>query len=185
MKSYLLLCSILVLSSIQTAQADSPTKSVQAAPVKLGFFYLGKVKQSYAEAAAGTLMEERAKELLRLAVEKGNFELAEMQKQNKPKEEVEKKKQQLQNEINIQQQTLGALVGSTSANSQNAIVEAINAVAKDHGLDVVVDVSGIYRGAEKFSTQGIDITPMVIKRLNPDLAAPQSQSSETPAKSNN
>lgn len=185
MKNYILICSILALSTMQTALADVPTKTVQASPVKLGFFYLGKVKASYAEAAAGSLMEERAKEMLRLAVEKGNIELLEMQKQNKPKEDVEKKKVQLQNEINIQQQTLGTLVGSTSANSQNAIVEAINAVAKEHGLDVVVDATGIYRGAEKFSAQGIDITPMVIKRLNPDFAPPQTQSPESPAKPTN
>ena len=120
--------------------------------------------------------------MLRVAVEKGNFELADMQKQNKPKEEIENKKKQLQNEINIQQQTLGALVLSTSVNSQNAITEAINAVAKEHGLDVVVDYSGIYRGSDKFSSQGIDITSMIIKRLNPDFAPAAQQTPDSSTK---
>lgn len=183
MKTSIVLVSLLVLTTSSLAFADIPTtKTVQASPVKLGFFFLGKVKQSYAEAAAGTLMEERAKEMLRVAVEKGNFELADMQKQNKPKEEIENKKKQLQNEINIQQQTLGALVLSTSVNSQNAITEAINAVAKEHGLDVVVDYSGIYRGSDKFSSQGIDITSMIIKRLNPDFAPAAQQTPDSSTK---
>lgn len=174
MKTYILILSFLTLISNQAVWADvTSPKTIQAQPVKLGFFYLGKIKQSYAEAAAGSLMEERAKEMLRVAVERGNTELVEMQKQNKPKEEIEKKKNQLQNEINIQQQTLGSLVLSTSINSQNAIAEAINAVAKEQGLDVVVDYSGVYKGADRFTTQGIDITSMIIKRLNPDLGGSQ------------
>ena len=183
MKNPIVFLSLLtLLISAQTAQADVPSKAVQAAPVKLGFFYLGRVKQSYAEAAAGTLMEERAKDILKLAVDKGNAELNEMQKQNKPKEEVEKKRLQLQSDITLQQQTLGTLVQSANANSQNAIAEAINAISKEHGLDVVVDVSGIYRGAEKFSSQGMDITPMILKRLNPDYAPPSTPAAESPNK---
>lgn len=164
-------CSFLALAllAMPIANAENPSaKSIQAMPVKMGYFYLGKVKQSFAEAAAGTLMEERAKEMLRQDVQKGNDELQQLTKQNKPKEEIEKKRDQLQAEITLKQQTLGTLISSTSINSQNAINEAIESVAKENGLDIVVDASGIFRGADKFANQGMDITPFVIKRLNPD-----------------
>ena len=47
------------------------------------------------------------------------------------------------------------------------IAQALNMVAKDKGLDLVVDTSTILAGGDKLVNNGVDITEEVIKKLSP------------------
>ncbi len=140
-------------------------------PVKMGYFNLLQVKASYPEAAAASSLEERAKDMLRRDVEQANNQLQELQKQNKPKEEIEKRAKELQTEIFAKQQALSSLLSSNSAEANRAITQAVAQVAKDRGLDLVIDASGIYAGGDKFANNGEDVTDAIVKRLNPAAAA--------------
>jgi Skp family chaperone for outer membrane proteins len=162
----------LALAFIATAMLAIPANAASgnaAQPVsaKLGYFNLQMVKASYPEAAAVNSLEEKAKEMLRHNVEEGNKQLQEMQKAGKPKEEIEKKQHELQTAIAAQQQALGQLLSSNSIEANRAIAQAAVAVAKDKGLDVVIDGAGIFAGGEKFINNGEDVTDAVIKRLVP------------------
>lgn len=164
---YLVLATLATHAISADLSACAENSKVQTVSVKIGYFNLQQVKQSYPESAAAFVLEERAKDMLKREVERGNAELADLTKANKTKEEIEKRQKELQREISIKQETLANLVGNTGAASQNSISAAVNAVARDRGLDLVVDGSGIFTGGEKFLNQGEDITPFILKRLSP------------------
>lgn len=159
--------AVLALSSTLCPSVLAAGGTAQTVPVKMGYFNLLQVKAAYPEAAAANTLEERAKELLRRDVEQANSQLQEMQKQNKPKEEIEKKVRDLQTEISAKQQAMGQLLSSNTADANRAIALAVAAVAKDKGLDVVIDAAGIYAGGDKFATSGEDVTDAILKRLVP------------------
>ena len=142
-------------------------KAAQPVSVKMGYFNLQTVKAAYPEAAAANSLEEKAKEMLRRDVEEANKELAEMQKVNKPKEEIDKRVKELQAVIAAKQQALAQLLSSNTQEANRAIAQAANAVAKDKGLDLVIDGAGIFAGGDKFVNNGEDVTEAMVKRLVP------------------
>jgi Skp family chaperone for outer membrane proteins len=133
----------------------------------MGYFNLTQIKASYPESAAATSLEERAKDMLRRDVDKANAEITEMTQQNKPKEEIEKRSKELQLEIASKQQALASLLSSNSQEANRAIAQAAASVAKEKGLDIVIDASGIYAGGDKFANNGEDVTEAVLRRLVP------------------
>lgn len=166
-KAFRIMASLAATAMISPVALAGPAQTV---PVKMGYFNLNQVKASWPEAAAATSLEERAKELLRRDVEVANKELAEFQKGNKPKEEVEKKVRDLQTEIAAKQQAMFQLLSVNAGEANRTISQAVTAVAKEKGLDVVIDASGIYAGGEKFANSGEDVTDAVLKRLVPNRA---------------
>jgi Skp family chaperone for outer membrane proteins len=70
----------------------------------------------------------------------------------------------LQIQINAKQQAYAELVQSEQAQALQAISGAVAAVAKDKGLDLVVDGGGVLAGGQKLLDNGIDITNDVVKR---------------------
>lgn len=164
--------SIKMLTALFLSTSISPavfaaSGTAQAVPVKMGYFNLLQVKAAYPEAAAASSLEEKAKELLRRDLEKANRDIEEMQKANKPKEELEKKVRELQTEIQAKQQALSQLLSNNSAEANRAIAQAVALVAKEKGLDVVIDGAGIYAGGDKFVSNGEDVTEAILKRLVP------------------
>jgi Skp family chaperone for outer membrane proteins len=162
------LLALLSSSATSSAWAAGPAQSVS---VKMGYFNLAQVKASFPGSATATSMEERAKEMLRRDVEKANTELAEMQKQNKSKEEIEKRSKELSTEVKAKQEALSNLLMSNSADANRTIANAVLAVAKEKGLDLVVDGSGVFAGGDKFVSTGEDVTEAVLKRLVPATAS--------------
>lgn len=171
----------IVLSALFLGLAFCPSVfassgNAQNVSVKMGYFNLLQVKSVYPEAAAAVVLEERAKELLRRDVEQANQQLADMQKQNKSKEELDKKAAELQTEIQAKQQAMTQLLSRNAYDANRAITTAVNAVAKERGLDLVIDGAGIYAGGEQFAQSGEDVTELVIKRLSPAAASSSTQS---------
>jgi Skp family chaperone for outer membrane proteins len=148
--------------------------TAQTVSVKMGYFNLLQVKAAFPAAAAVNALEDRAKDFLRRDLDAANSTLTDMQKQNKTKEEIEKRAKDLQLEITAKQQAYGQLLSSNSLEASRAIAQAVAAVAKDKGLDLVVDASGIYAGGEKFSSSAEDVTEAVLKKLVPSTKPAES-----------
>ena len=141
--------------------------AAQPTSVKFGYFNLALVKASYPEAAGSEQLRVTAENQLRTKVEEGNRQLQKMGEDKKPKEEIEKAARDFQTSINAQQSALIQLVQTNSAMATQAIAQAVANVAKDKGLDVVVDGAGVFAGGEKLVNNGEDITEAIVKKLTP------------------
>lgn len=144
--------------------------SATSVPVKIGYFNLALVKASYPESAGSEALRVSAENQLRRDVEDGNKSLTKMQDDKKPKEEIEKRAQQLQIEINAKQRALIELVQNQQQMANQQIATAVARVAKEKGLDVVVDGAGVYSGGDKIVSSGEDITDALVKMLSPAAA---------------
>ncbi len=161
--------------------APSFAAPAQPTSVKFGYFNLGLVKISYPEAAGSEALRVQAENQLRRDVERGNEMLQKAQQDKKPKDEVEKMAKELQLEINAEQHALVQLVQSQSATANQAIQAAVQAVAKEKGLDVVVDGASVFTGGEKVVNNGEDITEAIVKKLQPQALQPGGGSRPAPS----
>jgi uncharacterized hydantoinase/oxoprolinase family protein len=57
-------------------------------------------------------------------------------------------------------------VQSSQAQALQAISAAVNSVAQEKGLDLVVDGGGVLSGGQKLLDNGVDITAEVVKKLD-------------------
>lgn len=170
--------STLSLSALLAVASSVPAMSAaQQIPLKVGYFNLALVKASYPESAGAESLRVQAENQLRIDVEEGNKRLQKAQEDKKPKEELEKMARDLQTEINAKQQALIRLIQTNTAIANQNIAQAVNAVAKDKGLDVVVDGAGVFAGGEKIVNSGEDITDPIVKRLTPNNVVGGSKSS--------
>lgn len=169
MKLRSIAASLLALSIVGVG-FSSPVlaqKSATSISIKVGYFNLALVKASYPEAAGAELLRTQAENELREYVRRGNESLQKAQEDKKPKEELEKMARDLQLQINAQQQALIQLVQTQNAIATQNIAQAVNTIAKDKGLDLVVDGAGVFSGGDKIVNNGEDITEAVIKKLSP------------------
>lgn len=144
----------------------------QQLSVKIGYFNLALVKASFPEAAGGEALRVQAENQLRRDVEEGNKSLQKLQEDKKPKEEIEKRASQLQTEINAKQRALIELVQTQQALANQTIAQTVASVAKEKGLDVVVDGSGVFSGGDKIVNSGEDITDAIVRKLAPATLRP-------------
>lgn len=162
-------CAALALVAMTSASVPAwAQKAASAQSVKIGYFNLALVKASYPEAAGSETLRTNAENILRNDVQKGNERIQKAQEDKKPKEEIEKMARDLQTEINAQQQALIQLVQTQNAIATQNIAQAVNAVAKDKSLDLVIDGAGVFAGGDKIVANGQDITSDIIKKLNPN-----------------
>ena len=165
-----------VLAAIASAPAlAAPAQTVS---VKVGYFNLALVKASFPEAAGSEALRVQAEAQLRRDVEEGNKALTKLQEDKKPKEEIEKRASNLQVEINAKQRALIELVQTQQAIANQTIAQTVASVAKDKGLDIVVDGSGVFSGGDKIVNSGEDITDAIVKKLAPNVMRPSA--AETP-----
>ncbi|MBX9689065.1 MAG: OmpH family outer membrane protein [Candidatus Obscuribacterales bacterium] len=168
--------SVLLSFAAAPAFAAGAASSIS---IKIGYFNLALVKASYPEAAGSETLRVQAENQLRRDVEEGNKQLQKAQEDKKPKEELEKKAQQLQTEINAKQRALIELVQTQQQIANQQIASAVAQVAKEKGLDLVVDGAGVFAGGDKIVSSGEDITDAIVKKLAP--AAIRSGGGEKPA----
>lgn len=169
-----------VLLSFAAAPAFAAA-SASSVSVKIGYFNLALVKASYPEAAGSESLRVQAENQLRRDVEEGNKQLQKLQEEKKPKEELEKKAQQLQTEINAKQRALIELVQTQQQLANQQIATAVATVAKEKGLDLVVDGAGVFSGGDKIVTSGEDITDAIVKKLAPPGAIKTGGGEKAPA----
>ncbi len=162
---------LLVVGGGLPGQAEKIAMPTQ---IKIGYFNLALVKASYPEAAGSETLRTNAESQLRRDVEEGNKRLQKAQEEKKPREELEKMARELQAEINAKQQALIQLVQTQAAIATQNIAQAVNSVARDKSLDLVVDGAGVFAGGDKIVNNGLDITEEVVKRLQPQALRPTS-----------
>ncbi|MBI4533860.1 MAG: OmpH family outer membrane protein [Candidatus Melainabacteria bacterium] len=160
---------LLVVGGGLPGQAEKIATPTQ---IKIGYFNLALVKASYPEAAGSETLRTNAESQLRRDVEEGNKRLQKGQEEKKPREELEKMARELQAEINAKQQALIQLVQTQAAIATQNIAQAVNSVARDKSLDLVVDGAGVFAGGDKIVNNGLDITEEVVKRLQPQALRP-------------
>lgn len=161
------ICTAWLLSMVAITGPAFAQKVATPTTVKLGYYNLSMVKTSFPEAAGSDSLRQQAESQLRGFQEDANKRLQKALDDKKPKEEVEKLRNDLQQEYNGRLQALSQLVSTQVAIANQNIAQALNMVAKDKGLDLVVDTSTILAGGDKLVNNGVDITEEVIKKLSP------------------
>lgn len=156
------------------AQSNSQAKTVS---VKVGYFSLPLVKVSYPLATNSEIMKASAEARLRAQAKQLNEKLNQMRKENKSPEEIEKFKNNAQLTISAKQQAYAEMLASQTNQVRATIRNAVEAVAKEKGLDIVLDSQGVYSGGKTVLDNGVDITKEVVANLNSN-----SQTKKAPVK---
>lgn len=157
-------------------------KAASATTLKVGYFNLNLVKASSPDAAGSESLKNQAESQLRREVEEANKNLQKALSDKKPQEEVQKMAKEVQTEINAKQKALAELVQAATAQANQKIYQAVNQVAAEKSLDLVVDGAGVYAGGQKVIDNGQDITADVIKKLSPAAALLSKEAQPQPAK---
>lgn len=152
------------LLTMMPAFAQKPANSVS---VKIGYFNEALVKASFPEAAGSETLKAQAESQLRKDLDDANKAIQQMQEQKKPADEIQKAIKDAQISISSKQQALAELVQSQNAVVRDKIVQAVNAVGKEKGLDLVINGEGLFMGGKTVLDNGTDITNEVVKKLTP------------------
>jgi len=143
------------LITVMPALAQKPASTVS---VKIGYFNEALVKASFPEAAGSETLKAQAESQLRKDLDDANRQIQQMQEQKKPTDEIQKAIKDAQISINAKQQALAELVQSQNAVVRDKIVQAVNAVGREKGLDLVVNGEGLFMGGKTVLDSGTDIT---------------------------
>lgn len=149
-------------------------KSAAPVSVKIGYFNEALVKASFPEAAGSDNLRNTAESQLRKDLEDANKVIQTMQEQKKPADEIQKAIRDSQVSINAKQQALAELVQSQNAVVRDKIVQAVNAVGREKGLDLVINGEGLFMGGKTVLDSGTDITNEVARKLTPQTLRQQS-----------
>jgi Skp family chaperone for outer membrane proteins len=134
-------------------------------PLKVGYLDLNKIKQLYPEAAQVETMKQQAELQLVDVVNRANKALIQAQQEKKSPQEISKLHQDMQLQVQGMQQGIKLMVDQQTQATYAKITGAASAVAKDRGLDVVVDSNTIFAGAEPLTKNGEDLTDPVLRKL--------------------
>jgi Skp family chaperone for outer membrane proteins len=149
------------------AQPVLAQKNATAAPLKVGYFNLSLVKISCPETAGSETLRLQAENQLKREVEQANKRLQKAQEEKRTPEELKKLTSDIQAEINAKQQALAQLVQTATAQASEKIFQAVNQVAQEKGLDLVIDGAGVYAGGQKVIDNGVDVTADIMKKISP------------------
>lgn len=158
----------LMLSTAFAAQLNHPLLAQESpVSVKIGYFNLGMVKANYPLAASSEILKAQAESQLREEARSLNETLQKMKDEKRPDAEIRDHIESSQTKITAKQQALGQLLQTQSQQVRMAIGQAVSLVAKERGLDIVVDGQAIFAGGQKFLDNGTDVTKDVIGKLRP------------------
>ncbi|MCC7529995.1 MAG: OmpH family outer membrane protein [Candidatus Melainabacteria bacterium] len=159
-----LLATMLVAGTL--VSPASAQKTASSTSVKIGYFNLQMVKASGTGSDAEAL-KAQAESQLRRDIEAGQKAIQKAREEKKSDEDLKKIVQQVQTELAAKQQALGQLVQTQNAIENNRLIQAVAQVAKDKGLDLIVDGAGVFAGGQKVLDSGVDVTEDIVKTLIP------------------
>jgi Skp family chaperone for outer membrane proteins len=145
----------------------APAIAQKSATVKIGYFNQALVRASYPEAAGNEALKNQAENQLRHDVDNANKQIQQMQQDKKSADEIQKAVRESQIAINAKTQALTQLLQTQNAMAREKVQEAVNLVAKEKGLDLVIDGEGVFAGGKTVLDNGVDITNDVVKKLAP------------------
>jgi Skp family chaperone for outer membrane proteins len=162
-------CAALALLAMTNVSANAENKAATATSFKVGYFNLALVKNSFPGGNTDQ-MKDTAEAILRNGVQRANELLKKAQDEKKPKEEIDKMLSTIQTEISAQQAAFSQLIGVQQQQANQRIGQVTALVAKDKGLDLIVDGAAVFSGNQKVIDNGVDITQDIVKVLNPTNA---------------
>ena len=148
MKKFLLVLSIFAIGFTSNLHAEN-----------IGVVDLQKVFVSYKETDKARKDFEKKQKELRDELEEKQKTLEKAQKDNKKPEEIQKLVQEIQEELQPKQEDLIKLNNELMASIRADILRSAKKVAKDYGIDIVIDKQAVLHG-------GFDLTDFVIEDLN-------------------
>ncbi len=155
--------------SLGVAPAIAQNKTASPATVKIGYFNLALVKATTPAGDAEGL-KNQAESQLRRDIETGQKAIEKAKADKKTDEELKTMVKQVQTELAAKQQALAQLVQAATMQDTQRLVGAVNNVAKNKGLDLIVDANSVYAGGKEVLDKGVDVTQDVVKAMggNPD-----------------
>lgn len=172
----------LFLVSALLSASVSPALAQSAVSVKLGYFSLGMVRANYAEASTSEGLKAQAEAQLRQSAEEANSRIQKMREEKKPTEEIEKAIREAQTKLGAKQEALAQLVETSTSAVTAKIMQAANLVAKEKGVDIVVDGQHVFAGGQKFLDSGVDLTKDIIERLKSgNRSEPKASAAKVPS----
>ncbi len=144
----ILVASVTLTGLASTAFADN-----------IGFVDLEKVFARYKDAVKLQQDLQKRRETYQKLFEDKNKKLEEVKKKSKKEEEVQKFIEKTEDELKPKQEELVKYEGEANRKMAAKIFETSEVVAKEFGIDVVLDKRAILSG-------GFDLTDSVITRLN-------------------
>ena len=124
-----------------------------------GIVDLQRVFVNYSETETARADFEKKQSELRSEIEKKQKKVEKAQEDKKKPEEIQKLITEIQEELQPKQEELIKLNNELMAKIRADIIKSTKKVAKDYGIDVVVDKQAILTG-------GFDLTEFVIEDLN-------------------
>jgi Skp family chaperone for outer membrane proteins len=173
-----LLATLLVAGSLGSPSFAQKTAS--ATSVKIGYFNLQLVKASGTGSAAEAL-KAQAEMQMRRDFETGQKAIQKAREEKKSDEDLKKIVQQVETELAAKQQALAQLVQTQNAIENNRMMQAVAQVAKDKGLDLIVDGAGVFAGGQKVLDNGVDVTEDIVKTLSPGARRAAAPAATAPA----
>ncbi len=141
-------------------------KTASATSVKIGYFNLQLVKAS-GTGGASEALKAQAEMQMRRDFETGQKAIQKAREEKKSDEDLKKIVHQVETELAAKQQALSQLVQTQNTIENNRMMQAVAQVAKDKGLDLIVDGAGVFAGGQKVLDNGVDVTEDIVKTLSP------------------
>lgn len=125
----------------------------------LGYINVSKVFSSYQKAIKMTEQFEEKQRSLKKDIDEREAELSKAVRDGKTQTEIDNMKEKFRKELEPRQKELQEFNQQSTGKIREDIIKATDAVAKEVGLSMVLD-------QQVFITGGIDMTDLVIKKLN-------------------
>jgi len=150
-----LICSLVLVSFIMFVSGNA----LALGAASIGYIDVQKVFKEYKETGKAQEQVAKQEEEFKKEFDDSQKKLSDAEKKSMKREELDKLRKELEDKLAPKRQSLIELNEKLTANLQAEILSATKDVAKKVGIDVVFDKQVIITG-------GLDLTEMVINRLN-------------------
>lgn len=125
----------------------------------IGYIEVQKVFKEFKETSTAQEQVSKQEDDFKKDFEASQKQLADAEKKNMKKEDLDKLKKDLEDKLMPKRQALVALNEKLTSELQAKILSATQSVAKEIGIDVVFDKQVVITG-------GTDLTELVVNKLN-------------------
>jgi Skp family chaperone for outer membrane proteins len=166
--------SLVVPISLVGAPALAQRSSANPVSLKIGYFNLVLIKSAFPQASESEALRIQAENQLKQDLDTANKQIQKMQDEKKSSEDIQKAVHENQVVINAKQEALVRLLQTQNAMARDRIIQAVNQVAQEKGLDIIFDGEGLYAGGKTVLDNGMDVTDEIKRKLQPSegVAAP-------------
>ena len=138
---------------------------------KYGYFNLPLLRSRIPQLLQSEVLKVTVENQLRRQIDETNKSLLDAQKAGKSKQEIDAMTQTFQTEASASQKALVDIIQTQRALETQSIASAVSKVAKDRGLDIIVESTGTFAGNSNLASAGVNITQNLIELLSSESAA--------------